>query len=269
MSGDRVAVGVEALVALPDTGRRFRRSREVRLADASLNGRLRLDAIARYLQDIANDDARDALGPDEAAPWVVRKTTIDVFRWPRFQELIELTTFCGGTGGRWAERRTTITGRDDGGHIEAASLWVHIDMHSGRPIALPASFLELFGEPYGSRRVSGRLTHPAPNEGAPRRPWALRRTDFDVMGHVNNTAYWAIAEEVLSREAPARFELEYRVAVEPGDRTDLLVDGDQVWLVGAGSGDGGEVRVHASARRTPLGGGRGEDAAAPGVMVRP
>lgn len=253
MSGERVAVSVEALVPLPDTGRRFRRSREVRLADASLNGRLRLDAIARYLQDVANDDARDALGPDEAAPWVVRKTTIDVFRWPRFQELIELTTFCGGTGGRWAERRTTITGRD-GSHIEAASLWVHIDMRSGRPIALPASFLELFGEPYGSRKVSGRLTHPTSNESAQRRPWALRRTDFDVMGHVNNTAYWAIAEEVLSREAPARFELEYRLPVEPGQRAEILVAEDHVWLVGDdGDAEGqGPGQVHASARRIPL-----------------
>ena len=234
----------EPLVPLPDVGRRYSRAREVRLADASLNGRLRLDAIARYLQDVANDDARDALGPEEAAPWVVRKTTIDVFQWPRFQEPIELTTFCGGTGGRWAERRTTITGRD-GGHIETASLWVHIDMDSGRPIALPATFLDLFGEPYGGRKVSGRLSHPAPPDGAARRPWALRRTDFDVMGHVNNTAYWAIAEEVLAREAPARFELEYRLPVEPGHTTDLLVADDLVWLVG---GEG----VHASARRVAL-----------------
>ena len=231
---------------MPDVGRRFSRTREVRLADASLNGRLRLDAIARYMQDVANDDARDALGPEEAAPWVVRKTTIDVFRWPRFQEPIELTTFCGGTGGRWAERRTTIVGRA-GGHIEAASLWVHIDMDSGRPIALPASFLDVFGEPYGGRKVSGRLSHPAPPEDAERRPWALRRTDFDVMGHVNNTAYWAVAEEVLPREAPARFELEYRLPVEPGDTTELLVAGDQVWLAGPVAGV-----VHASARRLAL-----------------
>jgi acyl-ACP thioesterase len=241
------AAAAEPLVPLLDEGRRFSREREVRLADADLDGRLRLDAIARYLQDVANDDARAAIGPKDAAPWVVRKTTIDVFQWPRFQEPIELTTFCGGIGGRWAERRTTIKGRD-GGHVEAASLWVHIDIDSGRPVPLPPSFLDVFGDGWGSRKVSGRLSHPAPPADLPRTRWTLRRTDFDVMGHVNNTAYWAIAEESLALDAPRRFELEYRLPVEPGHAPDLVVDADAglTWLV---SHDG---QVHASARAIRL-----------------
>jgi acyl-ACP thioesterase len=179
----------------------------------------------------------------DAAAWVVRKTTIDVFHWPRFQEPLVLTTFCGGTGGRWAERRTTITGRD-GGHIEGASLWVHIDMATGRPVALPSSFLEHFGESCGGRRVSGRLVHPPPataSDDAQHTAWFFRATDFDVMGHVNNAAYWEPVEETLVRDAPARYELEYRVPVEPHHSADLMADGDLVWLVGGGA-------VHASAR---------------------
>ena len=236
----------EDLVSLPAVGRRFTREREVRLADADLDGRLRLDAIARYMQDIANDDAREVMGADAAA-WVVRKTTIDVFQWPRFQEELVLTTFCGGTGGRWAERRTSITGRD-GGHVEGASLWVHIDMATGRPIVLPASFLEHFGESCGGRKVSGRLVHPAPpdttDERARHTTWFFRATDFDVMGHVNNAAYWEPVEEALVRPAPARYELEYRVPVEPHHAADLIASGDFAWLVG------GEA-VHASARVIP------------------
>ena len=234
---------LDELVPLPASGRRYTREREVRLGDAAMDGRARLDALARYLQDVANDDARDAIGADAAA-WVVRKTTIDVMAWPRFQEPLALTTFCGGTGGRWAERRTTITGRD-GGHVEAASLWVHIDMQTGRPVPLPASFLDAFGDACGGRKVSGRLVHPGPSAGAAHRDWSFRNTDFDVMGHVNNAAYWVVAEEVLARPAPARYELEYRLPVAPHHPTRLALDGDLVWLVG------GDAEVHASARVIP------------------
>ena len=65
------------MVPLPDVGRRFSPCRRVRLGDASPGGRLRLDAVARYLQDVANDDAEDA-GLANPASWVVRRTTIEV-----------------------------------------------------------------------------------------------------------------------------------------------------------------------------------------------
>ena len=45
---------------LPSAGRTFTGERIVRLGDVSPAGRLRLDAVARYLQDIATDDAVDA-----------------------------------------------------------------------------------------------------------------------------------------------------------------------------------------------------------------
>ena len=231
---------VDDLVPLPATGRQFQRRREVRLGDAAADGRLRLDAVARYLQDIANDDAREAIGADAAA-WVVRRSTIVVHEWPRFQEPLTLTTFCGGTGGRWAERRTSISG-SAGGHIEASSLWVHIDMASGRPVPLPPTFLDVFGAACGGRKVSGRLSHPAPPEStAGGREWSFRATDYDVMGHVNNAAYWAVVEEVLPMIAPGRYELEYRQPVEPHHPIDLVTGDDMVWMV-----SGGEL--HASAR---------------------
>src|SRR6478672_9106154 len=93
------------LIPVPVRGRRFVGHRTVRLADASPAGRLRLDAVARHLQDVADDDARDAgLGQD--GTWVVRRTVVEVHRAPVFREALELTTFCSGVGSRWAERRT-------------------------------------------------------------------------------------------------------------------------------------------------------------------
>ena len=49
----------QAPSVLPESGRRFSVVRKVRLGDVTPKGRLRLDAVARYLQDIATDDSLD------------------------------------------------------------------------------------------------------------------------------------------------------------------------------------------------------------------
>jgi len=61
------------LTGRPRAGRVFEGTRRVRLADVSPAGRLRLDAIARFLQDVSADDTADAALPDAEA-WVVRIT---------------------------------------------------------------------------------------------------------------------------------------------------------------------------------------------------
>ncbi len=245
----------DPLVPVPTVGRVFRRSRRVRLGDASPGGRLRLDALARYLQDVSNDDTRDVALPDELA-WVVRRTVIDVHRFPGFGEELELATFCGGIGPRWAERRVSVRG-DQGGHAEAATLWVHLDMASMRPKPLPPAFAVAFAEAAGGRTVRARLTHGDPPTPAPPvRPWPVRFVDFDVLGHMNNAAYWAAVEEELARRrdlrAPVRCELEFRQPVERGAAVGLVsVDGHDgslgLWLVGDGA-------VYASARVRPWAG---------------
>jgi acyl-ACP thioesterase len=205
------------LVARPASGRVFEGARRVRLADVSPAGRLRLDAAARFLQDLSADDTADAALPDAEA-WVVRKTVIEVRAFPRYLEPLELATWCSGTGSHWAERRISIQG-ERGGAIEAATTWVHIDLDSGRPTRIPAGFDDVYGEAHGGRRVKARLDHPDPPDGeADGFAWPLRFTDFDVLGHVNNAACWQIVEEALSARkdlrAPLRAEVQHRTAIE-------------------------------------------------------
>ena len=96
----------ELLPRLPG-GRAFGQERRPGFADCAPSGRMRLDAIAGWLQDIAYADVEDA-GLAQAAVWVVRRTRIRVHRWPRFGERFALTTFCSGLGRMWAERRTDV-----------------------------------------------------------------------------------------------------------------------------------------------------------------
>jgi acyl-ACP thioesterase len=232
---------------VPAAGRVYQGQRRVRLGDASPGGRLRFDALVRYLQDVANDDTRDA-GFDDVMGWVVRRTEIEVRQFPVYLEPIALSTWCSGVGGRWAERRVHVVG-EGGGHVEAATLWVHLDPDTMRPKVLPESFHALFGPSALGRTVRARRQHAeAPeDEGlvTARHTFPLRFTDFDVLNHVNNAVYWEAVEEELARPEFAVKVLEARLPdVKVGplrlsvrvDRVDETAGGE--WLREAATGTG-------------------------------
>lgn len=231
-------------VPLPDKGRRFSHQRTVRLGDTTASGRLRLDALARYLQDVAGDDVADA---GIEGPWVMRRLALELGDLPRFRDTVDLVTFCSGTGSRWAERRTTLL-VDGRTAVEAVAIWVYVDPATSAPLALEDWFFDFYGEAAGGRKVSGRLRLKPPPADAESRSWPLRVTDFDVLGHVNNAAQWEPVEEALANmKRGARIvgaELEHRAAVEPGETLTLRTsstDGSlAVWLT---SGD--QVRTAA------------------------
>ena len=104
----------------PAAARVFEARRRVRLSDTDAGGRLRLDAVARYLQDVASDDVADAGWAADEHVWVVRRTLLDVVRPFLGDEEVELATWCSGVGAAAAARRTSIAG-DRGGAIEAES----------------------------------------------------------------------------------------------------------------------------------------------------
>ena len=148
---------------------------------------------------------------------------IHVERFPSYLEMLSLQTWCGGLGPRWAERRYSVIGREGSvGAIEAATLWVHIDMATMKPIPVPTDFSDQFAQATKGRKISARLHLPSSPSREPDRRgiWPLRAVDFDVLGHVNNSVYWAMVEEELARfdfsPASVRVTLEHHDAIEPG-----------------------------------------------------
>lgn len=220
------------LLALPSAGRTFSARRTVRLGDVDRTGELRLDAIARYLQDVATDDAI-AAGLDNAMGWLVRRTLIRVERPAALNEQVELTTWCTGSGRSWAERRTRVRG--ESAAVDAVCLWVQIDVDTGRPARLTDDFHGRYGEAAGGRVVSSKLTLPkAPPDDAAVEPWEFRVTDVDMFGHVNNAAQWALLEHRLAASDSARRgvgEVEYTAPAPAGRTLDLCRAGDDAWLV--------------------------------------
>ncbi len=226
------------------------------------SGEVRLEALARYLQDVASDDGIDA-AIDADRTWVVRRTALVITRRPVLGDDLEIVTWASGAGARWAERHTSIASVSSGGRdaaVEATALWVCMDAATRRPARLSARFWEMYGDAVAGRSVSARLTHPDPPDGlgasADSRPWTLRVSDIDVFDHVNNAATWSALDDELHRRARHRAvewaELEYRAAIDPDARLCLSsqMDNDQarLWLVTDGA-----VQASAVAGLAPAG----------------
>ncbi len=230
-------VGAGNLQPLPATGRRFSDTRRVRLDEAGPDGLLRLDSLACHLQDIATDDYL-AAGFGDDRSWVLRRLLVVVHSPAAFDETLTLTTWCSGLGSRWAERSTQLRGAR-GARIDAAALWVYLDPATGIPRRLAGKFEETFGPSAGGRRVGATLLHPPPTDDDGSSSWVPRWCDLDVLGHVNNAAYWtAVLEAVATRrlQCPYRAEMEHRAAASAGEPlgTPLSVAADgtlQMWFV--------------------------------------
>jgi acyl-ACP thioesterase len=227
------------LVPAPDRGRTFEREVVPGLADATASGRVRLDAIARWLQDVAYADVVDA-GLAGTGAWVVRRARLRVDSFPRFGEPVSIRTFCSAAGRTAAERRTSVFGA--GAAAEAVALWIHVDTATLRPLRLGDDFHAVYGDSAGRRKADFRLRHPGPPPDASRAPWRFRASDVDIAGHVNNAAYWEPVEELLwQRREPttADMEIEYREPAQPGEAA-VIRFGAAMWITGPGGA------IHAS-----------------------
>jgi acyl-ACP thioesterase len=214
---------LHALSETPDVGRIFRTRRRVRLGDMDETGRVRLDALARYLQDAAIDDVDETGWGTPEHLWVLRCIRVDVLRPLLVDRAIELETWCSSMAAVAAGRRWSIVG-DRGGAVEVESVWIHLGPDA-RPVRLDG--FGIYAESTLGRPASTKLDLPDPAPGLPRAPWPLRPSDLDLAGHVNNAVYWQAVEmrQKLSGfdlERPYRALLDYRHPIDLGERVDLV-----------------------------------------------
>jgi acyl-ACP thioesterase len=242
---------MDTRIPLPSDGRTFSASRSVHLADLDRTGRVRFDAIARFLQDVAIDDvAQTGWGAPEHL-WFVRRIRVDVITPLLADRTVRLVTWCSGVAAIAAGRRWSLVG-DRGGRVEVDSVWIHLDA-GARPARIDG--FGVYAGATAGRAVSTRFALPDPPAGATRVPWALRSTDVDLHGHVNNAVHWQVVEDVLVEPGlvdptlPVRAELDYRSPLDLDDApiATWFSDGDGLGLALLA---GDEVR--AVARLGPL-----------------
>ena len=214
---------MDPLVPRPPTGRTFGVSYKIRLSDADATGRLRLDAVARFLQDAAIDDVGETGWGAPEHLWVLRSVRIEVLEPFLSDELVAIVTWASSFSSLAAGRRWSLAG-DAGGSIEVDSTWIHLGPDA-RPARIGEGFDD-YAQAAQGRVASTKLTLAPPPSTGERRSWPLRATDVDRMGHVNNAAYWAAVEQRLldvglDPRRPLRARLDYRHPIDLGEKVEL------------------------------------------------
>ncbi len=103
------------LMGPPREGRVFAAPRRAGLADCAPTGRMRLDGLARWLQDVAYADVDDA-GLAASAVWVVRRRIRARLRHP-----------APGSGAPELAWRFRATECDIAGHVNNAAYWEPVE----------------------------------------------------------------------------------------------------------------------------------------------
>ncbi len=228
----------EALLPPTGHGRVFTVDKKSRIQDITVDGRIRLDAIARIVSEVSEDDLVDLDRPNTRW-WMARRITMVVRQEGVGLQQYSCQTWAGSMARVAAERRVTLVSAE-GLAYDTATTWISIDPESGRPVALPHWFKEEYSEACGTSQTTVRATHGPVVENADEVLWGLRRVDFDQHGHVNNRAYWPVVEEMMARydfdrNRRYRVEVEFRSGVPVAPSVTLRVEhrisGISIWWV--------------------------------------
>ena len=248
---------LDTSVIPPAGARTFTARRRVRLSDMDAAGRVRLDAVARFLQDAAIDDVQETGWGTPEHLWVIRRIQVDVVSPLLHDRELEIATWCSGVAAIAAGRRWSVGG-DAGGRVEIDSVWIHLG-----PDQRPARIGD-FG-PYGvaaaGRSVSTKLALPDPPADAVRSPWALRSTDLDAQRPRQQRGLLAGGRGLArtrggSLAGPYRAELDYREPIDLDDESSSPFHGGDEALArlrGGRAGQGGGVGRAAPADRSSRG----------------
>ena len=214
----------------------FSTSYRVRTADVDPQSRLRLDSIARYLQDIANDDLEATNHADTDPYWIVRRTVTDVIEPITWPATVHLQRWCSAVSTRWASMRVRLTSEPEpsalnphqrpAGLVETEAFWIAVN-EQGMPTRISPSGFAMLAAMTETHRLRWHGMTPAlpaqadDPDALPDRPHVLRSTDFDPLQHLNNAAYLsAVEDELLDhpdlRRHPYRVVIEYLRPIPPG-----------------------------------------------------
>ncbi|MCF8612050.1 thioesterase [Gordonia sp. HY285] len=206
----------------------------VRTGDVDQDMRVRLDGVARYLQDVANDNIAAVTFADTDPFWIIRRTVIDVIEPLTWPSDLRMERWCGALSTRWTNMRVRIVGETQtnrfnpeprpNGLVETEAFWINVNA-SGMPSRISDGALDLLVQMTDEHRLRWKSMNPgtAPSVediDLPDREHVLRITDFDPFKHLNNAAYLEIVEDELVDhpdliDGPHRAVIEYLRPIAP------------------------------------------------------
>ena len=195
----------------------------IRYSEIDHHGTVTLPGIINYFQDCSTFQSED-IGEGRAKlakkkrAWILSYWQVIVDRYPKMGEKITVGTFSSGFQGLFGKRNFVM--KDERGQQVACahSLWVYLDVESGRPVRPDQEEIDAYGEepplemPYEGRKIV------LPKETKDLPVFPVRKYHIDTNEHVNNCQYVQMALESLPKDKEVhQMRVEYKKSAVYGD----------------------------------------------------
>jgi len=204
----------------------------VRSFDLGLNWKMRMSSLCSYFQEVAGRHATHLdMGykfvQESGMAWVLSRLFIKILRMPEWDQEITLNTWPLGNE-RFFYRREYTVHHDREQLVNATSYWILLDLETRKPVVIPLHEDVL-------KANAGRHSMEMPTTGFPpvlsaeEEIHRVRYSDLDQNRHVNNARYveWIfdlLPPEVIEKQTPSFFSIEYKHEVKAGDTVLLRKD---------------------------------------------
>ncbi len=178
---------------------------KINYRDLNKNWKPRLDTLTSYLQESAILHS-ETIGFDanymlkNKCAWILNKLTIEIFKLPELRDEIKITT--------WSREIHTVKAyRDFNIYLNdeliarASSLWVFVDATTKKLKRIPDEVKNMYGEEKISNGIDPEKFDFEPDEIKNQililKEHTIRYTDIDTNGHMNNTTFFTLLEDIL------------------------------------------------------------------------
>ena len=172
---------------------------------------LRPSSLLRYLQELSIEHTEELGMPrqytlDKGLLWVVAKQHIEIKRMPKYDETITISTWPSKTMHVLFPRSYEVKDKDGNVIIEGASIWALIDIKT-RKMINPNEHGIVVEDLSNGRPFNIPLSNRIPFDLTQNGEILAQFSFCDLNGHINNTSYLDIAENMIPIEFLKEHEL--------------------------------------------------------------
>ena len=184
---------------------KIRTTRRIGFFEVNANLFVRLRSLLNCMQKAAAIHSQQAgyethVLMEKQRAWVLHRIAVEVHRPPACGDEIEIVTWHKGSRGFRSYRDFEVY-RDGEKLVSAASLWLFIDPARKKILRPPQNVGDCYGvEPWDALETDiNKWKSPPPFEPEAAVRIAVRASDYDPLGHVNNALYFDYLETLIER----------------------------------------------------------------------
>lgn len=195
----------------------------VRYSEVDHRGTLTLPAMMNYLQDCSTFQSEDigaglSVLRERKRAWLLSYWQVEARRFPKLGERITVGTLATGFKGFFGNRNFYIDDENGDRLACANSIWVFIDVETGRPVKPGEEDMAPYGleEPLEMEYEGRKIRLPEAAQAYDSFP--VRKAHIDTNEHVNNSQYIQMVMDVLPGDIQVhKLRVDYKKPAVMGD----------------------------------------------------